>query len=50
MLITQKIVFKNSFNLLNPIFVKIENPHSKTWKKTIRRRYSYYEAGEGTPL
>jgi hypothetical protein len=27
-----KIVFKIHFNLLNPIFVKIENPHSKHGK------------------
>jgi hypothetical protein len=28
-----KIVLKIHFNLLNPIFVKIENPHSKHGKK-----------------
>jgi hypothetical protein len=33
-----KIVFKNSFGILNHIFVKNENPYSKTWKKTIRRK------------
>jgi hypothetical protein len=31
-----KIVFKNSFGILNHIFVKNENPYSK--EKTIRRK------------
>jgi hypothetical protein len=30
------------FNLLNPIFVKIENPHSKHGKN-YKKEYSYYE-------
>jgi hypothetical protein len=46
------VVCKNSFYLLNPIFVKIENPHSKKNGQTLKTegRYSYYEAGEGTPI
>jgi hypothetical protein len=30
--------------------VKIENTQAKTWKTIKRGRYSYYEAGEGTPI
>jgi hypothetical protein len=45
-----KIVFKIHFNLLNPIFVKIENPHSKNGKIIRKKKYSYYEAGEGRQL
>jgi hypothetical protein len=46
-----KIVFKIHFNLLNPIFVKIENPHSKHGKNYKKEgKYSYYEAGEERQL
>jgi hypothetical protein len=37
---------QNSFNFLNPIFVKIENACQKMDKTIKRRGYSYYEAGE----
>jgi hypothetical protein len=45
-IIDLKLYSKIHFNLLNPIFVKIENPHSKHGKNYKKEgKYSYYEAG-----
>jgi hypothetical protein len=45
-----KIVFKIHFNLLNPIFVKIENPHSKHGKNYKKEVNTAIMKLEGTPI
>ena len=47
-----KIVVRINFYLLNHIFVKIENSVLKNMEKHYKKegRYSYFEAGEGTPM